>query len=69
MNSSVVYGRLIGLEDIFAQCSVQDCARLLNEFSTRINRIAEVRPFQTKCYATLLIAYCILYYLSRKMIR
>ncbi|VDN52065.1 unnamed protein product [Dracunculus medinensis] len=41
MNSSVVYGRLIGLEDIFAQCSIQDCARLLNEFSTRINRIAE----------------------------
>lgn len=38
---SVVYGRLIGLEEIFAECSAQDGARLLNELNSRINQIAK----------------------------
>ena len=39
----VVYGRLIGLEDILAQCSVEDSARLLNELHQRIDQIAKVQ--------------------------
>uniref|UniRef100_F1KYD6 adenylate cyclase n=1 Tax=Ascaris suum TaxID=6253 RepID=F1KYD6_ASCSU len=38
---TIVYGRLIGLEEIFAQCSPQDGARLLNEFNSRIDQIAK----------------------------
>uniref|UniRef100_A0A158R3X7 adenylate cyclase n=1 Tax=Syphacia muris TaxID=451379 RepID=A0A158R3X7_9BILA len=38
---TVVYGRLVGLEDILARCSVQDGARLLNELQARIDQIVK----------------------------
>ncbi|MCP9258934.1 Adenylate/guanylate cyclase catalytic domain protein [Dirofilaria immitis] len=39
--TSVVYCRLVGLEDILSCCSAQDSALLLNEFNTRIDQITK----------------------------
>ncbi|VDD95553.1 unnamed protein product [Enterobius vermicularis] len=39
---TVVYGRLVGLEDILSQCSVQDGARLINELQARIDQIVKI---------------------------
>nr|CRZ24569.1 BMA-ACY-3 [Brugia malayi] len=37
--TSVVYCRLVGLEDVLSCCSAQDSAQLLNEFNARIDQI------------------------------
>ncbi|CAI4231091.1 unnamed protein product [Auanema sp. JU1783] len=39
---TVAYARLIGFEAVLSQCSSSDAARVLKEFDTRINRLAEL---------------------------
>lgn len=43
----VLYAKLYGLERVLSQISVQDAARLLNEFNSRIDLLTKV--LQTAC--------------------